>query len=87
MIGEYWGPDPLQPADGGGGQCDGTYEVLDVAVEAGGEATPVFEAAEHALDDVALFVDGAITVVLDLAGGIATSVPRASSHSHRARLS
>ena len=39
----------------------------DVAVEAGGYTAPVLEAAKHALDDVALPVDGLVIMVLDLA--------------------
>jgi hypothetical protein len=31
-----------------------------VAIEARGDAPPVFEAAEHAFDDVALLVDGLV---------------------------
>ena len=42
-------------------------EIFDVAIEACGDAPPVLEAAEHALDDVALFVDGAVVIILDLA--------------------
>jgi hypothetical protein len=38
-----------------------------VAIEAGSEASPVLEAAEHALDDVALLVIGAVVVVVDFA--------------------
>jgi len=55
-----------------------------------GEAAPVLEAAEHALDDVALLVDGSIVVVLDLRflrGGITAWVPRSSSQSRNALLS
>ena len=40
---------------------------LDVAVEAGGYTASVLEAAKHALDDVALPVDGLVIMVLDLA--------------------
>ncbi|MCP1472428.1 hypothetical protein J3E64_004146 [Sphingobium sp. OAS761] len=59
--------DSLQPPNDGGGEADGPHEVFDVAVEAGCDAAPVFEAAEHSLDDVALFLDGAVVIVLDLA--------------------
>ena len=39
-----------------GGDGDGGHEGLDIAVEAGGDAAPVLEAAEHAFDDIALAV-------------------------------
>lgn len=61
------GPDSLQPPDDGGGEADGAHEVFDVAIEAGCDAPPVLEAAEHALDDVALLVDGAVVIILELA--------------------
>ena len=61
------GPDSLQPPDDGGGKGDCGDEVFDVAVEAGGYTAPVLEAAKHALDDVALPVDGLVIMVLDLA--------------------
>lgn len=50
------GPDLFEPPcdHGGDGYCG--YEGFDVAVEAGGDAAPVIEAAEHALNDVALSV-------------------------------
>jgi hypothetical protein len=38
--------------------------VFDVAIEACCDPSPVLEAAEHALDDVALLVDFHITVEL-----------------------
>lgn len=40
---------------------------FDVATEASSEALPIHEAAEHAFDDVALFVDGAVVALLELA--------------------
>ena len=57
----------LQPPDDGGGKGDCGDEISDVAVEAGGYTAPVLEAAKHALDDVALPVDGLVIMVLDLA--------------------
>ena len=42
--------------------CD--YEGFKVAIEARGNAPPVFEAAEHAFDDVALLVDGLVVIIL-----------------------
>src|SRR3546814_3675831 len=54
------------PGDGSG-ECDCGHEVFDVAIEAGGDAPPVLEPAEHPLDDVALSVDGLVVVVLDFA--------------------
>lgn len=48
---------------------------------------PVLEAAEHPLDDIALFADRAIVIVLDFAvleRRMTASVPRSSSHSHKA---
>lgn len=42
-------------------------KVVMLRVVASGDAAPVFEAAEHALDDVALLVDGGIEVELVLA--------------------
>src|SRR5665647_1766916 len=62
-----YGPDSLQPPDDCGGEADGSHEVFDVPIEAGCDASPIFEAAEHALDDVALLVDRAVIFVLDLA--------------------
>lgn len=40
---------------------------MDFAVEAGGDAAPVLDAAEHSFDDVALLVDRFVVVVLDFA--------------------
>ena len=40
---------------------------VDVAVIAGCDPAPVFEATEHAFDDIALLVDGMIAVELDFA--------------------
>ena len=54
----------LEPPHDEGCDGDGCHEGLDVAVEASCDAPPVLEAAEHALDDVALAVD--LAVVLDV---------------------
>jgi len=62
-----YAPDSLQPPDDGSGEANGGHECFDVAIEAGSDAPPVFEAAEHAVDDVALLVDCAIIIVLDFA--------------------
>jgi hypothetical protein len=43
------------------------HEGFDVAIEAHGDAPPVFETAEHAFDDVTLLVDGLVVIVLGLA--------------------
>ena len=58
------GPGSLEPPGDEGSDGDGRHEGLDIAVEAGEDAAPVLEAAEHALNDVALPVD--LPVVLDL---------------------
>ncbi len=46
---------------------DSCRDVFNVALEARCDAPPVFEAAEHALDDISLPVDGLIVVISDLA--------------------
>lgn len=38
-----------------------------VSIEARSDAPPILDAAEHAFDDVAFFVDGLVIIVLDLA--------------------
>jgi|GEM_PF-6463677 len=48
----------LQLPDGGSGECDSAHTGFDVAVEVGGDAVPIFEMAKHALDHIALPVDG-----------------------------
>lgn len=49
---------------------DGGHEDLDVAIEAGSDAPSVFDAAKHALDDIALAVDLPVMPDLDLAVGL-----------------
>jgi len=59
-------PDAITRRCGSGGaRSNGAREGLDVAIEAGDEATPVLETAGHARDDVALRVGGAIMCVPD----------------------
>ena len=48
-------------------RSDCSHEGFKVAIEARGDAPPVFEAAEHAFDDVALLVDGLVVIVLGFA--------------------
>lgn len=60
----------LEPPCDEGCDRDGGHEGLDVAVEAGGDAPPVLEAAEHAFDDVALTVDFPVVLDLHLAVGL-----------------
>lgn len=62
--------DSLETPDDGSGDGEGCHEGLDVSVEAGRDASPVIEAAEHAIDDVALAVDYPVVVDLDLAVGL-----------------
>ena len=64
-----WGPDSFEPPDDGSSDSDGGHEFFDVAIEACGDPSPVFEATEHALDDVALLVDfgGAIELGVSVA--------------------
>lgn len=57
----------MQSPDDGGGGTDGADEAFDVAIEADGDAAPVLEAAEHALDDVTPLMDGSVVIMLDLA--------------------
>lgn len=40
---------------------------MDVSVEARCNAPPILEAAEHAFDDVTLFVDGLVVFIRDFA--------------------
>lgn len=72
------GADLLKPPDADGGEAEGGHEVFDVTIEAGCDTSLVFEAAEHAFDDVSLFVDRAVVVILDLAV-LADRVPRSTS--------
>src|SRR5690606_11423157 len=62
--------DSLEPPCDEGGDGDGGHEGLDMAVEACGYAPPVLEAAEHALDDVALSVNLAVVFDMDLTVGL-----------------
>jgi hypothetical protein len=62
-----WGPNSLRPPADSGGEADGARQVFDLPVEAVCDAAPGFEPAEHALDDVALSVDCAVVIVLNLA--------------------
>ena len=57
------GPDLLDPPYDSSGKNHGRKEVCDISVEACCDAPPAFEAAEHALDDVALRV-GCLAIVL-----------------------
>lgn len=43
-----------------------SHEDSDVAIEAGSDAAPLLEGAEHALDDVARIVDDTVIIVLDV---------------------
>jgi hypothetical protein len=79
----------LEPPSDEGGDGDSDHEGLDVAVEACGEAPPVLEAAEHALDVIALAIFRSCSMRalrLDLAG-MAGVVPRSISQARKALLS
>lgn len=67
MALDHGGPDSFKPPDDGSRDGDGCHEVFDIAVEAGGYPSPVFEAAEHALHDIALPIDCRITFVVNFA--------------------
>jgi hypothetical protein len=57
----YERPDSLQPPDDSGGNSECCREGFGVSVEAGRDAAPILEAAEHALDDVAFSVESFVT--------------------------
>ena len=40
---------------------------MEISIEAGSDASPILEAAEHSLNDVALFVDGLVVIILGFA--------------------
>jgi hypothetical protein len=50
----------LRPEAEGGSERDGREEVTGGAAVAGGDAPPVLEPAEHALDEVAAFGGGLV---------------------------
>jgi cation transport ATPase len=58
------------PPDDNGGDHDGGGEVGCELVVAGGDASPILEAAEHALDEIALAVGGLVERMMSLAGRI-----------------
>ena len=64
------GPESLEPPGDDGCDGDGSHEGFEVAVEAGCDPAPIFEAAERALDDIALTVDLPVVLDLDLAVGL-----------------
>jgi hypothetical protein len=58
------------PPDDNCGDHDGGGEVGCELVVAGGDASPILEAAEHALDEIALAVGGLVERMMSLAGRI-----------------
>ena len=57
----------LDPPRDDGGDGYGCKVVLDISIVSGGDASPVLEAAEHALDDVSPVVDALVVGELHLA--------------------
>ena len=56
-VGAGLGSGLIDPEDDDGGQGDGGHEGMGASVIAGVDAAPIFEAAEHVLDPVALPVE------------------------------
>ena len=62
----YLGSGLIDPEDDDGGQGDGGHEGMGASVIAGVDAAPIFEAAEHVLDPVALPVECRVVRYRDL---------------------
>ena len=59
----------IEPEDDGGGNADGGHEGVRAAIIAGVDAPPVLDFGEQVLDQVALFIDRFVVVILHLAVG------------------
>lgn len=72
-----------------GGEHDGGGEVGCELVIAGGDASPILEAAEHALDEIALAIGRLVERVVLRVGlfGMTGTVPRSRRKRRRPSLS